>query len=112
MSIIDEIKKQVPYEEVLNQFNLDTSIPPDITIDRLAPNNYLTIVWKDKITDSIYNTYEDIISSQHTTEIKYEQFQVFESQKERRKEYKAWHFYNKYRSFLLTLFHLGCFFQS
>lgn len=60
MSIIDEIKKQVPYEEVLNQFNLDTSTPPDITIDRLAPNNYLTIVWKDKITGSIYNTYEDL----------------------------------------------------
>ena len=60
MSIADEIKKQVPYEEVLNQFNLDTSTPPDITIDRLAPNNYLTIVWKDKITGSIYNTYEDL----------------------------------------------------
>lgn len=60
MSIIDEIKKQVPYEEVLNQFNLDTSTPPDITIDRLAPNNYLTIVWKDTITNSIYNTYEDL----------------------------------------------------
>lgn len=60
MSIIDEIKKQVPYEEVLNQFNLDTSTTPDITIDRLAPNNYLTIVWKDTITNSIYNTYEDL----------------------------------------------------
>ena len=61
MSIItDELKKAVPYEQVLNQFNLDTSVPPDITIDRLAPNNYLTIIWKDKITGNIYNTYEDL----------------------------------------------------
>lgn len=38
--------------------------PNAITVDKLAPNNYLTIVWKDKATGSIYNTYEDIDSSQ------------------------------------------------
>ena len=38
--------------------------PNLITVDKLAPNNYLTIVWKDKATGSIYSTYEDIDSSQ------------------------------------------------
>lgn len=38
--------------------------PNAITVDKLAPNNYLTIVWKDKATGSVYNTYEDIDSSQ------------------------------------------------
>lgn len=28
----------------------------DITIDDLAPNNYLTIIWKDTKSDKIYNT--------------------------------------------------------
>lgn len=38
--------------------------PNAITVDKLAPNNYLTIVWRDKISGSIYNTYEDLATSQ------------------------------------------------
>lgn len=38
--------------------------PNTITVDKLAPNNYLTIVWRDKISGSIYNTYEDLATSQ------------------------------------------------
>lgn len=38
--------------------------PNTITIDKLAPNNYLTIVWRDKISGSIYSTYEDLATSQ------------------------------------------------
>ena len=38
--------------------------PNAITIDRLAPNNYLTIVWRDKISGNIYSTYEDLATSQ------------------------------------------------
>lgn len=38
--------------------------PNTITVDKLAPNNYLTIVWRDKISGSIYSTYEDLATSQ------------------------------------------------
>lgn len=38
--------------------------PNAITVDKLAPNNYLTIVWRDKISGSIYHTYEDLATSQ------------------------------------------------
>lgn len=38
--------------------------PNTITVDKLAPNNYLTIVWRDKISGSIYSTYEDLATNQ------------------------------------------------
>lgn len=38
--------------------------PNAITVDKLAPNNYLTIVWRDKVSGSIYHTYEDLATSQ------------------------------------------------
>ena len=41
--------------DIINSGTTTTS-QQDITIDDLAPNNYLTIIWKDVKSDKLYNT--------------------------------------------------------
>lgn len=41
--------------DIINSGITSTS-QQEITIDDLAPNNYLTIIWKDTKTDKVYNT--------------------------------------------------------
>lgn len=49
---------------------VSTSVEKEITVTDLAPNNYITIVWKDK-TGNIVNTLDidDVVAKQYTNEL-------------------------------------------